>query len=168
MILATAPRPRIITHRIGGLSAIHSSDVHSVIWKRELAPQVRTESSEVSSSMGRAIDFVTLPLEPEARIQQQLRKAKIESRFLAPDIALLVNAFGELCRARRIRVRLGSVEDREEAGEAIRLLCAYQRTGSRRRPSDGYVMVFRGSRASGLRPPTEGFFLRLDAVPEKV
>lgn len=166
MILATAPRPRIITHRIGGLSAIHSSDVHSVIWKRDLAPQVRTESSEVSASLGGAVDFVTLALEPEARIQQQLRKAKIESRFLAPDMSLLVNVFGELSRARRIRVRLGAVEDREEPGEAIRMICAYQRTGSRKRPSDGYVMVFRGSRASGLRPAAEGFFLRLDAVPE--
>ncbi|CAN5557144.1 hypothetical protein BH09VER1_BH09VER1_38290 [soil metagenome] len=168
MILATAPRPRIITHRIGGLSAIHSSEVHSVIWKRDLAPQVRAESDEVSTSLARVIDFVTLPLEPEARVQQQLRKAKIESRFLAPDIALLINAFSELCRARRIRVRLGAQSNHAEAGDAIRLLCAYQRTGMRKRPSDGYVMIFRGSRTPSQQAPVDGFFLRLDAVPEKV
>lgn len=173
MLLAAAPRPRIITHRIGGLSAIQSPEVQAVIWKRDLAPQVRAESSEVSSSVVQALDFVTLSHESTGRVQQQLRKVRIESQFLAPDIALLVSAFGELCKARRIRVRLGAggtaEEDLPDLGDDLRLLCAYQRMGMRKAPSDGHVMVLRGPRRGGKRLAgrTDGFFLQLDPVGDK-
>ena len=167
MLATTAPRPRIVTHRIGGLSAIQSSDVQAVIWKRDLAPSVKEETHAASGVIRQVLDFVTLGQEPEGRIQQHLRKAQVESRFLAPDIALLVTAFGELSRTRRIRVRLGAEAVVNQAGprEGIRLICAYQRAGVRRKPSDGHVMVFRGDwQGANL----EGFFLRLDAVTERV
>lgn len=170
MVVAAQGKPRIVTRRIGGLSAIGSPDVQMVIWSRKLDKELKEEIDKIPATGKAKLDFVTLTTEPLDRIQQHCRERRIKTHHLAHDIALLTTVLGELSGARRIRVRLGGEPELREGG-GLKLLAIYRgaRRTERGRMAGSPVAVFRNEEAEEeiIRSFTAGSIsLLLTVMPE--
>jgi len=143
------PKPQLITRHLGGLSAIHNTDIQAVIWRRRLVPELREELADFQRQ-DEEIHFVSLPDDPLARVRQQLRKANLSAFFLAFDMALLVTVFGELSGASRIAAHLQTGASPQAEGDkgrdgGLRLVAAYDGGQvERARRLASYVAIFRG------------------------
>ncbi len=172
MVVAAQGKPRIVTRRIGGLSAIGSPDVQMVIWSRKLNKELKEEIDAMPPSGKAKLDFVTLTTEPLDRIQQHCRERRIKTHHLAHDIALLTTVLGELSGARRIRVQLGGEPEWREGG-GLKLAAIYRgasraERGRMTRPGS-QVAVFRNEEAEEeiIRSFTTGSIsLLLTVMPE--
>jgi hypothetical protein len=168
MIAALAAKPQLITRRLGNLAAIRNPDVQAVIWSRTLPREARMEVATAAAAAREPLEFFTLSHDPFDRIQQQLHRAGVRSRFLSCDVALLVTVFGEILGLERVRVRLGGGSD--ATAPAFRLVAAYEtqrpaRTATPRFSS--YAALFRGgwSQDHPLASPGSGLQLVLDPAP---